>query len=206
MAESDHHPASPPDVPEPHRLLGVLADTANLRAFAALVLGPPEGIALSGLPAAAGLGPEQAARALARLTALGLARPAAESSGAAEAAGYAASPAVLRESLGAQAKRLEEQAAREFATDDPARLSVLLNSFTGGRLTHLPEKFEKRQIVLEEIAQRFEPGTRYAEAEVNMILNALHPDYAALRRYLVDAVLLSREEGYYWRSGGAVQV
>jgi hypothetical protein len=198
MAESDHHPASPPDVPEPHRLLGVLADAANLRAFAALVLGPPEGIAPADLPAASGLGPEQAARALARLSALGLALPG--------AAGYAASPAVLRESLGAQAKRLEEQAAKEFATDDPARLSVLLNSFSDGRLTHLPEKFEKRRIVLEEIAQRFEPGTRYAEAEVNLILNALHPDFAALRRYLVDAVLLSREEGYYWRSGGAVHV
>lgn len=198
MADHDHRTASPPDVPEPHRLLGLLADSANLRAFAALVLGPPEGIASAQLPAAAGLGPQEAGRALARLTALGLARQG--------AAGYTASPGVLRESLSAEAKRREEQAAKQFATDDPAKIPVLLNSFTDGRLTHLPEKFEKRQIVLEEIAQRFEPGTRYAEAEVNMILNALYPDYAALRRYLVDAVLLSREEGYYWRSGGTVRV
>lgn len=199
MADNDHRTAaSPPDVPEPHRLLGVLADTANLRVFAALVLGPPEGIAAADLAAAAGLGREEAGRARLRLIALGLA--------AETGAGCTASPGVLRASLSAQAKRREEEAAKEFGTDDPARISVLLNSFTDGRLTHLPEKFEKRRIVLEEIAQRFEPGTRYAEAEVNMVLHALYPDYAALRRYLVDAVLLSREEGYYWRSGGSVQV
>ena len=34
----------------------------------------------------------------------------------------------------------------------------------------------------------------------------LYPDYASLRRYLVDEGLLSRERGLYWRTGGPVEV
>ena len=33
-----------------------------------------------------------------------------------------------------------------------------------------------------------------------------HPDVAALRRYLVDEGLLTREVGVYWRIGGYVEV
>jgi hypothetical protein len=32
----------------------------------------------------------------------------------------------------------------------------------------------------------------------------VHPDYAALRRYLVDAGFLDRAGGEYWRSGGTI--
>jgi hypothetical protein len=200
MAVNDHRdlPDTPPDVPEPHKLLGVLADTAKLRVFAALVLAAEEGVPAATAAGTAGVGAAEAERALANLAAVGLVRR--------TAAGYAASPGVLRESLGAMARRRGEQAAKRFATDDPAELSVLLNCFKDGRLAYLPEKFEKRRIVLEEIAHRFEPGTRYAEAEVNMVLQELYPDFAALRRYLVDSVLLTRGEGYYWRSGGTVRV
>jgi hypothetical protein len=41
---------------------------------------------------------------------------------------------------------------------------------------------------------------------VNAILRAFWPDVAALRRYLVDATLLDRAEGIYWRIGGPVDV
>ena len=37
-----------------------------------------------------------------------------------------------------------------------------------------------------------------------MFLGMLHPDYAALRRYLVDEEFLSRSHGEYWRTGGTV--
>jgi hypothetical protein len=37
-----------------------------------------------------------------------------------------------------------------------------------------------------------------------LFLGALHADYAALRRYLVDEEFLSRSGGLYWRSGGTV--
>jgi hypothetical protein len=41
---------------------------------------------------------------------------------------------------------------------------------------------------------------------VNAILRSWHEDVAALRRYLVEEGLLSREKGEYWRSGGWVDV
>ena len=40
---------------------------------------------------------------------------------------------------------------------------------------------------------------------MNVALRAFHDDYAALRRYLVDDRLLSRENNVYWRSGGSVE-
>ncbi len=39
---------------------------------------------------------------------------------------------------------------------------------------------------------------------VSLFHSALHPDHAALRRYLVDEGFLSRASGEYWRSGGTV--
>ena len=42
-------------------------------------------------------------------------------------------------------------------------------------------------------SQRFEPGRRYSENMVNLIIGQVHPDTAALRRYLVDEGMLDRE-------------
>jgi hypothetical protein len=78
--------------------------------------------------------------------------------------------------------------------------------FRDGRLTVLPRAGHRRQLVLEHIVQRFEPGRRYQEVEVNLILRPVWEDVAALRRYLVDAQLLDRAEGEYWRIGGPVEV
>jgi hypothetical protein len=82
-----------------------------------------------------------------------------------------------------------------------------LRGFTrNGRLTQIPARQGKRRLLLDFIAQSFEPGRRYSEAEVNAVLRALHDDHAALRRYLVDEDFLSREDGFYWRSGGTVDI
>jgi hypothetical protein len=60
--------------------------------------------------------------------------------------------------------------------------------------------------VLERVALEFEPGERYDEKEVNVIVGRFHNDYAALRRYLVDEGFLDREGGVYWRAGGRVDL
>ena len=67
-------------------------------------------------------------------------------------------------------------------------------------------KQTKRRIVLERIALEFEPGRRYDEKEVNVIVGAFFNDHAAIRRYLVDEGFLDRDHGVYWRSGGRVDV
>lgn len=83
--------------------------------------------------------------------------------------------------------------------------AVLARFFRGKRLLEIPATRSKRLVVLERLALEFEPGRRYPEKEVNGILALWHPDYAALRRHLVDEQLLDRAEGEYWRSGGRVE-
>lgn len=82
--------------------------------------------------------------------------------------------------------------------------TVLGRFFEGTRLREIPATYSKRLVVLERLALEFEPGRRYTEPEVNEILGAFHPDYATLRRALVDEGLLDRDAGEYWRSGGRV--
>ncbi|MEU4887842.1 MULTISPECIES: DUF2087 domain-containing protein [Streptomyces] len=63
----------------------------------------------------------------------------------------------------------------------------------------IPAKQSKRRVFLKEIVPLFSHHRRYAEAEVNGILRDVHPDVAALRRYLVEEGLLTRADGVYWR-------
>lgn len=85
------------------------------------------------------------------------------------------------------------------ATADERVLSVFLR---GSTLVAIPARRGKRRVVLDRLAQCFEPGSRYPEREVNDILRTFHPDVAALRRYLVDEGFLDRADGLYWRAGG----
>ena len=73
-----------------------------------------------------------------------------------------------------------------------------------GRIETMPARQSRRRLLLDKIAQGFEPGVRYPEHRVSQFLGAIYADYAALRRYLVDEELLSRAGGEYWRSGGTV--
>jgi hypothetical protein len=84
---------------------------------------------------------------------------------------------------------------------------VLHNFLTeDGRLRTIPSKHSKLLVVLDHLSQSFEPGRSYPEAEVNEILTRFHPDYAALRRYLVENDFMTREDSVYWRSGGTFEV
>jgi hypothetical protein len=84
----------------------------------------------------------------------------------------------------------------------------VLANFLGpdGRLRSIPTKLSKLLVVLDRLAQEFEPGHTYPEAQVNEILQRFHPDYAALRRYLVENGFMTREDNVYWRSGGTFEV
>lgn len=75
-----------------------------------------------------------------------------------------------------------------------------------GRLHTIPTKQSKLLVVLDHLAQQFEPGRKYPEKDVNEVLSEFHADYAALRRYLVEGQFLTRQDGVYWRSGGTFDV
>lgn len=85
--------------------------------------------------------------------------------------------------------------AAELDQADP----VLRNFLDGERLKEIPASQGKRQVILAWLVAKFEPGVRYPERQVNEIIARHHPDYASLRRYLVDADLMQRASGVYWR-------
>lgn len=83
---------------------------------------------------------------------------------------------------------------------------VMRRYASGHRLSDIPAKHSHRLVVLERLALEFEPGRRYAERELNGILSLWHPDYARLRRALIDEGFMNRDHGVYWRTGGRVDV
>jgi hypothetical protein len=173
-------------------IVGLLAAPVRLRVVAALALGaatPAE------VAERTGLAEDEISTAATRLIRAGLVRA---------EAGHL----VLDEPAFAVAARADApgRPVESFGTTDPAITRVLRAFIIDGALTTIPAPGRKRRIVLEYLATAFEPGVRYSEAQVNAILRSWHEDVAALRRYLVEDGLLSREQGEYWRSGGWVDV
>jgi gluconokinase len=70
-----------------------------------------------------------------------------------------------------------------------------------GKLVSIPAQDKKRQAILAYLMEHcFSEDRVYAEREVNERLAAYHPDVAALRRYLVNAGLMTRAGGEYRRA------
>jgi ArsR family transcriptional regulator len=85
------------------------------------------------------------------------------------------------------------------AKEDAYKEKVIRTFFKRGRLVSIPVQLKKQQIVLEKIAEQFEPDREYTEKEVSIILLDFHDDVASLRRGLVDQGLMSRAGGLYQR-------
>ena len=169
-------------------LVRVLADGDRLRVFAAVALGHESA---SDIRDVTGLGVREVGIALTKLVESGV---------------------VAEDKLG---YHLQEQEIRLAAREGPVdldeqegepreRARVLRSFFKDGRLQSIPATRSKRQIVFDVLAQDFEPGQRYSEKQVNLIIGKRFADTAALRRYLVDDGFLEREGGggKYWRAGG----
>jgi hypothetical protein len=180
----------------PRELLALLAEPDRLRALAAVALGAGT---LAEVAERAGLEPRAAARALSRLVAGGLLDGEAGK-------GYR----VRTEALRAAAIPPAAETDRDERQGD----EVLRRYVHNGRLLAMPAAHGKRQVVLDHLAGLFEPGRRYPEPEVNELLGRYHPDYAMLRRYLVDDGFLDRADEkagsrtvkVYWRTGGTVDL
>jgi hypothetical protein len=185
----------PDAAPAPATLLGMLADDARRKAFAAVVLGARTTQAVADT---AGLDLKTAVRALERLAAAGLVvdQP---------GQGLHAPIDLFRAAAAALAtQRPAPDPAALGAT--PEQADVLRNFMAAdGRLERIPAVHSKRLVVLDFLAQQFEPGRVYPEADVNFMLGKFHRDYAALRRYLVDEGFLERRDNFYWRAGGTFE-
>lgn len=164
---------------------GLLAEPVRLRTFSAVVLGgrtPTKVAELSGLEL------PEVFKALQRLEKGGLIASADHE--------FHPRPDVFKEVV---RSAVPDPADRVPLDDDPARDAVLRGFIRNGRLAVMPTVPAKLQIVLEYVARSFQPGQDYPEQKVNGMLNEWYPDHAALRRYLVEADLLSRADGVYRR-------
>ena len=90
----------------------------------------------------------------------------------------------------------------EGVAKDAYRQKVLRTFFKHGRLTQIPAQLKKRMVILEQVAESFEPEREYTEMEVNHILLDFNDDVATLRRGLIEHKLLNRDKGIYWRTTG----
>jgi hypothetical protein len=178
------------DRPDGPTILGLLADDDRRRVVAALVLGA----ATTGeVRSATGLGTRAAATALSRLVDAELVVRGADDT-------YVLLGAAFQRAAIAAASPRPTTDVADDVPEDQAR--VLRTFLREGRIVSIPTQHSKRLVLLDHLAQRFEPGRRYAEREVNTALRPFHTDVATLRRYLVDEGFLDRESGEYWRSGG----
>jgi hypothetical protein len=175
---------------EPKTLVGLLAEPDRLRVFAAVVLGvgtPDEIASRTGLPG------RDVVVAIRRLTQGGLL--------AIAEGGLVAYVEAFKEAI----REYAEEPSPEAPLDpDRVKAAVLRAFVVDGRLVSIPAARAKRRIVLEHIVAGFEPGVKFPEREVDAVLRAWHPDYASLRRYLIDEDLMSRHDALYWRTGGPV--
>ena len=177
----------------PRELVGLLADDDRRAVFAALVLGASDA---ESVRSRAGLEARNAGRAVQRLVDAGLV-----------VRGDDGTLHLLGEAFALAARAEAEREPRSVEHGDaPAEVARVLRAFVrDGRLVSIPTVHSKRLVVLDWLSQRFEPGRRYSEQMVNLILAQVHPDTAALRRYLVDDDFLSRAGGEYWRTGGSYE-
>ena len=78
---------------------------------------------------------------------------------------------------------------------------VLRDFFNGTQLKEIPASPKKRAVILKWLANQFEYGVFYKEAQVNEILQRHHEDFAYLRRELIATGygLMQRDKSTYWR-------
>jgi hypothetical protein len=151
-------------------VLQALSDPARLGLLARIAEAGEDGCAL----AAVARDPRAARRQVARLGAAGLVE--------ARGGAFVARLDRIRDAV--------DELAGGGAAGGPERVRAL---FSRGRLVEIPRAPELRLALLRFLAERFEPGRVYTEAEVNALLREVHDDHVALRRYLVDACLLGRD-------------
>jgi hypothetical protein len=180
-----------PSAVDASTIAAALADPERRAVFAAVVLGARN---VDAVAERSGLAVGRCATAVARLAALGVV--------VVDDGGLTVNDAGLR--AAARSARTREASNEHDAA--PVEHQPVLRVFVhDGRLAQIPTSHHKRMVVLDWLVQFFEPGRRYTESAVNLIIGQRHPDTAALRRYLVDNDFLDRADGMYWRCGGSVR-
>ena len=174
-----------------------LADQSRLRLVGLLAGGPRSVEELSALLQ---LTPPTVSHHLARLREAGLVRMTAEGTTHL----YELDGDVLR----ATSRAVLEPGALTSLVDDVGaeawERKVLRDFFEGERLKEIPASRKKRSVILRWLAGQFEHGRRYSEPDLNEVIKRYHPDAATLRREMIGAGLMARDNGVYWLTGDAL--
>jgi hypothetical protein len=82
---------------------------------------------------------------------------------------------------------------------DAHEVKTLAAFVRDGRLVRIPVVASKQTVVMRWLVALFEMDATYPESDVNAALAQVHPDFAALRRMLVDHRFMGRQNGIYRR-------
>jgi DNA-binding transcriptional ArsR family regulator len=97
-------------------------------------------------------------------------------------------------------KALKTQSVEAFAGAGAAgeSRSAVGRFFDGPKLRNMPSKDKDKELVLEAILRRLPAQAEIAEKDLNAVLKEIYPDFATLRREMVDHKYLERNAGVYW--------
>lgn len=95
------------------------------------------------------------------------------------------------------AKNIDE---RYSVTEEENQTMLKTYMNNDGQIIIFPRKEKIRLVLLRQIVQKFEPGRKYSEREVNQILIPIYSDYVVVRRLLIDYHFLDRtaDGKEYW--------
>ncbi len=110
---------------------------------------------------------------------------------------YEVNLAPIRQTMRQLGDRKRVEAFGEDSGLPPQTRKVLRTFFDGSRLVQIPAAVRKREIVLEEILRRLPRRKEYEERQLSRWIEAIHEDYATLRRELVDRRYMERSAGRY---------
>ena len=155
------------------KILGLLADEERFKIIGAVALGA---VTLENITEVTGLGNQVVMKSLVKLEGSGLITK--------EDTGYIFNVDVLR------------AMNREYNLTAPkkAPLAGIERFMNDGTIITYPSRHDDRMMVLEHVIKLFEPGRQYLEKEVNEKIKPVFPDFASMRRYLIDAGFFRREQ------------
>lgn len=89
--------------------------------------------------------------------------------------------------------------SEEKQREEEYRKKVIQSFFEYGKLKMLPVQQKKALIIYEEIGKAFETGRMYTEREVNITIADFHDDFCTIRKNMVAAGILGRNQTGYWK-------
>ena len=83
----------------------------------------------------------------------------------------------------------------ETYDDEKFYRAVIDEYFVGGRVNKLPVQAKKREIVLKEVASRFERGRAYSIGEANVFIAELIDEFLVAKAEMLSSGLIREENG-----------